>query len=187
MIGTWVTVTSVLMRRLKSWDGRARSYHNAQSTPGPRGKGELPYLASPSAPPGGRGSDGLECRARRSPSERGVYFRSRPVADGSCSPSGGSVAERLRGQHRRELSGALTGPAPRCPLRPSGPPPPEGEDLSPRPLTTEAVCKRAFQSVCRGGRSSAARDDGWPHDPSQVCMAWIRGPTPRMAITLLRL
>jgi NlpC/P60 family putative phage cell wall peptidase len=37
-----------------------------------------------------------------------------------CSPSGGAVAERLRGP---------SPPSPRCPLRPSGPPPPEGEDL----------------------------------------------------------
>ncbi|OYW26431.1 MAG: peptidase [Caulobacter sp. 12-67-6] len=38
----------------------------------------------------------------------------------SCSPSGGAVAERLRGP---------SGRTPRCPLRPSGPPPPVGEEL----------------------------------------------------------
>jgi len=42
----------------------------------------------------------------------------RAGADG-CSPFGGAVAERLRG---------ASGRTPRCPLRPSGPPPPEGED-----------------------------------------------------------
>jgi K+-sensing histidine kinase KdpD len=60
----------------------------------------------------------------------------RPQSDGRCSPSGGAVAERLRGQRRHDLSGALSGLAPRRPLRPSGPPPPAGEELSLCPTST---------------------------------------------------